>query len=90
MSCPACHQDLNHEILELQGLPVLCNALWPDREQARSCPLGEMQLVCCEYCGLLFNRAFDSGLMAYAANYETSLHFSPTFREYADRVPRRN
>lgn len=47
-----------------------------------------MQLVCCEYCGLLFNRAFDPALMAYAEDYETSLHFSPTFREYADLLAR--
>lgn len=88
MPCPSCHQDLNHAILRLEGLPVLCNALWPDGEQARSCPRGEMDLVLCEYCGLLFNRAFEPSLMAYAADYETSLHFSPTFQEYADDLAR--
>lgn len=43
----------------------------------------------CARCGVLFNRAFDPELVAYAPGYENSLHFSPTFRRYADGVARR-
>lgn len=88
MLCPACHQDLNQEILHLEGLPVLCNELWPDEASARSCPRGEMRLHVCSFCGLIFNAAFDPSLLAYAEEYETSLHFSATFQSYAEDLAR--
>jgi len=47
-----------------------------------------MRLIFCEHCGLLFNSAFDPSLMAYADDYETSLHFSPTFQRYAESLAR--
>jgi len=38
---------------------------------------------------MIYNVAFDPNLMKYADTYETSLHFSPHFQEYAEWLARR-
>ncbi len=81
--CPACDHDGVRSIAELSAVPVFCNALWDDRAQARSAPVGDLDLVLCERCGLLWNRAFDEELTAYSPAYENSLHFSPAFQTFA-------
>ena len=81
--CPACDHDGVRSIAELTAVPVFCNALWDDRAQARSAPVGDLDLVLCERCGLLWNRAFDEELTAYSPAYENSLHFSPAFQTFA-------
>lgn len=81
--CPACEHDGAHPIAELTAVPVFCNALWDDRDQARSAPVGHLDLVLCERCGLLWNRSFDEALTAYSPAYENSLHFSPAFQTFA-------
>jgi SAM-dependent methyltransferase len=43
----------------------------------------------CRRCGHIFNRAFNPGFMEYTQDYENSLHFSPRFQSYADRLARR-
>ncbi len=81
--CPACEHDGVRSIAELTAVPVFCNALWDDRDQARSAPVGDLDLVLCERCGLLWNRSFDEALTAYSPAYENSLHFSPAFQTFA-------
>ena len=81
--CPACEHDGARPIAELTAVPVFCNALWDDRDQARSAPVGDLDLVLCERCGLLWNRSFDEALTAYSPAYENSLHFSPAFQTFA-------
>lgn len=53
------------------------------QDEARSLPRGELELVLCERCGNLANRAFREELTAYGDNYEDSQAFSPTFTAYA-------
>lgn len=67
-------------------MPAVCNALLPDAASARAVPTGDINLVACGYCGLLFNRAFDPAAVPYTPGYENSLHFSPTFQDYADHL----
>lgn len=88
-TCPVCAAHEHQPILELCDIPAVCNALWPDAASARTAAAGDLHLVACARCGVLFNRAFDPELVAYTPGYENSLHFSPTFRRYADGVARR-
>lgn len=45
---------------------------------------GDIELVSCTTCSHVFNKAFDGALADYTGAYENSLHYSPTFRRYAE------
>jgi SAM-dependent methyltransferase len=76
--------------IEIPQVPVLCNALFPTREEALAAPKGDLLLGFSRSSGHVYNYAFDSGLMTYTQVYENSLHFSPRFQEFvtglADRL----
>jgi hypothetical protein len=86
ISCPICHADNLRSILDIFEIPVLCNVIWENREDALATPRGDVKLVFCPSCGHVFNQAFDPGLLEYDVQYENSLHFSPRFQEYAIRL----
>ncbi len=80
--CPVCRRA-GSTILVVPDALVYSNVLWPPREEARSAPRGPIELAYCDGCGMLWNAAFDPALVAYTPAYENSLHFSPTFQDYA-------
>ncbi|WP_420391614.1 class I SAM-dependent methyltransferase [Acuticoccus sp.] len=84
--CPACATSDHRLVLRLEGVPVVCNALAADAATARAAPMGDVELVACPCCGLLYNRAFDEARVAYATSYENALHHSPSFRAFADAL----
>ena len=57
--------------------------MWNDRQDALNAPRGDIELAYCRNCGHTFNRLFQDELTEYSENYENSLHFSPTFQDYA-------
>ncbi len=75
--------------IKLQGCPVHCNLLWPGREAALSAPKGNIRLGFCRACGMIYNLAFNPGLLTYTQAYENSLHFSPYFQAYAQELATR-
>ena len=82
-SCLLCGSRRLLPAVRFDHVPVLCNQLWPDKATAKDAPRGQIDLVACSDCGLLFNRAFDDSKMGYAPGYENSLHFSSVFRRFA-------
>ena len=76
-------------VLELPGVPAFCNALAPSAEEARALPRGDINLVYCRRCTLIWNAAFDPGLAAYSPDYNNSLHCSPTFQAHAEDLAER-
>jgi SAM-dependent methyltransferase len=87
--CPVCASTLLTRVLEIEQVPVLCNVLWPSRDEAISAPRGDIHLEFCENCGHLYNAAFDPALLEYTQVYENSLHFSPRFQTYASDLAHR-
>jgi len=81
--CPVCDGTAPQDVLTLEGMPVLCNQLWPDRAAACAAPAGDIALVRCETCGHVWNRSFDPGRMVYTTGYENALHHSPVFQAFA-------
>lgn len=67
-------------------MPVLIGVLWHDREAAKSCRTGDIELAFCPDCGFIWNIAFDPGRIEYGQRYDNSLHFSPTFQRYTQTV----
>ena len=77
--CPACGSTALEGFHAQDGLPALCNALWPDRGTALTAPRGDVRLAVCTGCGMMTNTAFDPAVFGYSPQYENSLHFSPAF-----------
>jgi SAM-dependent methyltransferase len=85
-SCPVCGGTDTEEVFTLRAVPVVLNQLWPDAAAARDAPVGDVELVLCAGCALIWNRAFDPGRMVYAPGYENALHFSPRFQAFAEEL----
>jgi SAM-dependent methyltransferase len=84
--CIVCRSQEIVEIIQIPQLPVLCNALCDTRQEALHVERADMDLVFCQHCGHVFNRAFEAEKLEYVESYENSLHFSQHFSEYAQRL----
>lgn len=82
--CPVCSATNIEPLLHINAVPVHCNLLWPSYTEAVNAPKGDIDLCFCRQCGHVFNRAFDSALMAYTQAYENSLHFSARFQTFIE------
>ncbi len=87
--CPACGGRDYEPVLELPGVPILCNVLIPEAAKALRVPRGEIRLCLCRDCSHLFNDRFMPDLVVYGPDYENSLEFSKVFRMFAGRLARR-
>ena len=87
--CPVCYHEDVTVFVEIEGLPVHCNLLWPSQKAALNAPRGNIRLGFCQTCGMIYNLAFDSSRVTYTQAYENSLHFSPRFQAYAQELAMR-
>jgi SAM-dependent methyltransferase len=87
--CPVCGSDSPVDLLDIPAVPVYCNVLWSQRQDALRAKRGSMGLKLCASCGHVFNASFDDRLTDYTPAYDNSLHFSPHFNRYADELARR-
>lgn len=85
-SCPVCNSSDHFLFLERARVPVFQN--WPlaDRDAAVSVVRGDLVLHACRRCGIVFNRAFDPGLVEYGEDYDNSQQHSEVFTEYMDAL----
>jgi SAM-dependent methyltransferase len=88
MACRICGAS-TEVFFHLEGVPVCCNVLWPNREEAVHARRGEIRLTFCRECGHIYNFAFDPARLTYGTHYDNSLHFSPRFQEYAHELATR-
>ena len=84
--CPVCSSGDVNVFFEIYAEPVHCNVLCQTRQSALSTRRGDIRLGFCECCGHIYNVAFDPGVMGYTEEYENSLHFSPSFQDYARQL----
>ncbi len=87
--CPVCASESTELLLEMRNVPVLCNRLCQDVDSALQAPTGDIDFTFCRDCGHAFNSRFDPSVIAYDENYETSLHYSPHFREFVGALAER-
>lgn len=67
----------------MRNLPVHIGILWPTRETAINCPMGDIELSLCLSCGFTTNDLFQTDHPDYREEYDNSLHFSTTYQDYA-------
>lgn len=85
-ACLVCGGSRLVKIANINQVPVFCNCLWSSREQAQKAVRADIELVCCNDCGHIFNAAYDSSLLQYGQQYENSLHYSQVFDDYARKL----
>ncbi len=85
-ACPVCNTKAGSAFFDLRHVPVFCNVLWVEKTRAAGAAKGDVKLVCCEGCGLIYNAAFDASKVEYAPDYENALHFSQRFQIFAEQL----
>ncbi len=82
--CRVCEADSPATFFRQSDVPVQDGLLWPTAAEAEAAPTGDIELVFCESCGYIGNRAFDPELLQYHPGYDISLHHSPLYRQFID------
>jgi SAM-dependent methyltransferase len=85
-SCPGCGSSECDAFYETEGVPANSLLLLSSREEAIAVPRGDVVLAFCRACGLVFNAAFDPGLVDQATVNQGSCAHSPVFRSFEDRL----
>jgi SAM-dependent methyltransferase len=81
--CPACGRPVADEpFYRCAGVPTNSVILCPTRARALSLARGDIALVCCPACGLIFNRDYDPVLCQYNERYEESQAHSAVFNAF--------
>ena len=87
--CPVCGASSLSDFIKLPNLPIYCNLLWADRQEAKDCPKGDIELAFCDQCGAVVNVVFDPQKLGYSQDYENSLHYSSRFQSYIEDLAER-
>jgi SAM-dependent methyltransferase len=88
MECPGCNSaDFTGSYIVRQQ-PVILNYRFANRATAQGVPRRDITLLQCVRCGLIFNSAFESGIVPYDANYENTQCCSPAFHSYLEKLAR--
>lgn len=84
--CPICEGSSLVPFLRREQVPVHQNLVVASAAQARQVARGVLDMVACEHCDFVFNRAFDEGKLAYGDQYDNTQSCSPYFDAYLDEV----
>jgi SAM-dependent methyltransferase len=85
-SCSCCYAMGMTVFHKLKKVPVNSVLNLKTRELAFKIPRGNISLGFCENCGFISNVAFDSTLLEYSEQYESTQSFSPTYNTFARRL----
>lgn len=82
--CTGCGHCDQTEIFRVTSQPVISNYRCESADEARSFPRGDITLVQCASCGLVFNFTFDGSLCHYDEKYDNRQLLSPAFQSHVD------
>jgi hypothetical protein len=74
------------QVYRAEQLPVFQNRMFDTAQAAQSCARGDLVMVQDLSTGLVFNQAFDPGLMHYSADYQNEQGHSAAFRAHLTNV----
>lgn len=67
-------------------VPVQSCLLSASAATASGIPDGNIELIACNQCGLVFNRAFDPQTQEFSPHYEETQGFSPAFQRFSESL----
>ena len=82
--CPVCDGALLQPFLQRLQVPVHQNLVVTSQLAARAVTRGDLDLVACEFCGFIFNQAFDFSRLTYGKDYDSTRSLSGYFNDYLD------
>lgn len=87
-NCPCCGAPRDVQVLlcQFHDVPVHSTLVLESAAAAHEIPLGQIQLLHCPRCDVLWNQAFDPKLIHYGSGFEESQFGSPTFRRFAEQL----
>ncbi|HIH32494.1 TPA: class I SAM-dependent methyltransferase, partial [Candidatus Woesearchaeota archaeon] len=84
--CIVCNSGKIMPIIKIAGMPTFCNVLLSSKEQALNVVKGDLDMFFCMNCGHVFNNAFDYSILSYSEDYDNTLHYSPKFQAFAEKL----
>ena len=70
-------------LADAMRLPVFVGVQYASAQEAMDCPRGDIRLVMCGDCGLVWNDRFDPGRLRYTESYDNALDYSRVYQDYA-------
>lgn len=86
--CTGCGSRKLSKPLVIPNQPVIMNYRFASAREAASVARRPIELVACNACGLVFNRAFEPQLVPYDERYENTQDNSAVFVEHTGSVAR--
>ena len=86
--CPLCAAAAPPPFLVRASVPVHQNLPAATAAEARAAARGRLEMVACEACGFVFNRAFDPALPRYGPGYDNAQSHSVAFAAHLDALAR--
>ena len=77
---------IHRELYRAESIPVFQNKMFKSQADALKCLKGDVVLVQDMSSGLVFNSAFDAGLLEYDADYQNEQACSQTFQRHLEAV----
>ncbi len=85
-ACPVCRSAQTRLFFQQLDVPCQDGFIWPTRQAAIVAPRGDIHLTYCAACSHIFNPSFDPSKFVFDATYNISLHHSPTYRTFIDKL----
>ena len=85
-TCPVCDSRDTMAFLRRDKVPVHQNLVMASQAEALGAARGELDMLACEDCGFVFNRAFDAAKLAYGQDYDNTQSHSAYFDAYLDQL----
>ncbi|MDR1871597.1 MAG: methyltransferase domain-containing protein [Deltaproteobacteria bacterium] len=81
--CPLCGEEVkNNSIFEINNIPTTQNIFYNTSEEAKNCLKGDINLVLCDNCSLVFNSRFEPDTTNYSESYSVDFTYSPYYVSY--------
>ena len=84
--CTGCGSRKLSEPLRIDNQPVILNYRFQTPEESAAVPLRSIELRQCWECGLVFNAAFENGIVPYDSAYENRQSHSAAFARHTMQV----
>ncbi len=81
-SCPCCGKSAGRLLCSIRSVPVMVNQLCYSREEALAVPRGDITLVSCPVCGLVWNRDYQPEKLTYDGQYDNSQDLGQEYRAH--------
>ena len=81
-ACPACASAAAGPIFALRGIPVHAILTLRTRASADAFPTGDLDLLACPACGLIWNPLFAPSTQRFGPDYEETQAFSTRFQAF--------